>query len=73
MINELMELCEGSEIKPKIRLCDTMGYGLPYPKSELPRSIPGLITTILENTDVVPEQLEWHLVADGLVPVSVSD
>lgn len=57
MINELMEASDG---KIKIRLCDTMGYGLPYPGTTLPRSIPLLLHTILENTDIKSEQLEWH-------------
>lgn len=60
MINELTDLCKKTDIKIKIRLCDTMGYGLPYPCSSLPRGIPILITEILKNTDISPEQLEWH-------------
>ena len=57
MINELMELSEG---KVKIRLCDTMGYGLPYPGTVLPRSIPAMLDAVLKNTDIKSEQLEWH-------------
>ena len=60
MINELMELCSESDLKLKIRLCDTMGYGLPYPGASLPRGIPLLISEILDNTDISSEQLEWH-------------
>ena len=57
MINELMDISEG---KVKIRLCDTMGYGLPYPGTTLPRSIPALLDAVLKNTDIKSEQLEWH-------------
>ncbi len=57
MINELQELSKG---KVKIRLCDTMGYGLPYPGTTLPRSIPAMLDAILKNTDIKSEQLEWH-------------
>ena len=57
MINELQELSDG---KVKIRLCDTMGYGLPYPGTVLPRSIPAMLDAILKNTDIKSEQLEWH-------------
>ncbi len=57
MINELNELSEG---KVKIRLCDTMGYGVPYPGAKAPRGVAALIATILEETDVTSERLEWH-------------
>ncbi len=60
MINELNQLCEGTDKRVKIRLCDTMGYGLPYPGTELPRSVPGLISAILKNTDTKSDMLEWH-------------
>ena len=60
MINELCELCNGTGIKVKIRLCDTMGYGLPYPCSKIPRGIAELVSEILEHSDIESEQLEWH-------------
>jgi isopropylmalate/homocitrate/citramalate synthase len=60
MINEVNELCRGTGVKPKIRLCDTMGYGLPFPEAELPRGIPAMLKEILDNTDCSPAQLEWH-------------
>ena len=60
MINELNALCEGTGKQVKIRLCDTMGYGLPYASSELPRSVPALIGAILDNTDTTSDMLEWH-------------
>ncbi len=60
MINELNELCAGTGKRVKIRLCDTMGYGLPFPTAELPRGIPAIIKAILDNTDTRSESLEWH-------------
>ncbi|HPN84727.1 MAG TPA: hypothetical protein PK821_05255, partial [Victivallales bacterium] len=60
MINELLEICGGKNEMLKIRLCDTMGYGLPYACSELPRGIPALVKSILDNTSIKSEQLEWH-------------
>src|SRR5512137_3130202 len=36
---ELMKLREQSGIDVKIRLCDTMGYGITYPGAALPRSV----------------------------------
>ncbi len=60
MINELHEISKDSGKKVKIRLCDTMGYGLPYVCASLPRGIPALMSAIRQNTDIGPEQLEWH-------------
>lgn len=60
MINELNELCAGTDKKIKFRLCDTMGYGIPYPNAEIPRGVPAIIKAILDNTDTTSEYLEWH-------------
>ncbi len=60
MINELNELTAGTDKKIKFRLCDTMGYAVPFPNAELPRGVPALINAILENTDTTSEYLEWH-------------
>ncbi len=47
------------ELKPKIRLCDTMGFGLPYPSVELPRSVPKLIRKTIQ-AGIPSGRLEWH-------------
>lgn len=60
MINELLEMSSGSGIDIKIRLCDTMGYGLPYPGTQLPRGVAAMCEAIRANTDLKSEQLEWH-------------
>lgn len=57
--NELMKLSKEYDRPVKIRLCDTLGFGLPYPGVELPRSIPKLVTGLRE-IGVPAEWLEWH-------------
>lgn len=57
---ELMKLAEESKVPIKIRLCDTMGYGVPYPGAILPRSVPRLAYALVHDAGVPKEQLEWH-------------
>lgn len=57
---KLKELSEESGIDIKIRLCDTMGYGLPFPQASLPRSVPKLIYLLKKEAGVQSEDLEWH-------------
>ncbi|MCX5844423.1 MAG: histone-lysine N-methyltransferase, partial [Deltaproteobacteria bacterium] len=57
---ELMKLREESGIDIKIRLCDTMGYGVTYPGASLPRSIDKLIRVFVEEGGVPGHLLEWH-------------
>ncbi|MFO7871079.1 MAG: 2-isopropylmalate synthase [Kiritimatiellia bacterium] len=61
-VRKLMEISEQlpEELKIKIRLCDTMGYGITYPAAALPRSIPKLIHRMINDAGVPPERLEWH-------------
>jgi len=59
-VQALMELSEESGIPIKIRLCDTLGYGIPYPEAALPRSVPKLIYTLVHEGGVPKERLEWH-------------
>ena len=51
---------ESEKRKVKIRLCDTMGFGLPYPGTEEPRSIPKLIWRMINECGVSPDRIEWH-------------
>ncbi len=44
----------------KIRLCDTMGFGVSFPGVELPRSIPKLIYKLNQEVGVPSDRLEWH-------------
>jgi len=48
------------ELSVKIRLCDTMGFGLSYPGVALPRSIPKLLYKLNRELGIPSEQLEWH-------------
>ncbi|HID94864.1 MAG TPA: histone-lysine N-methyltransferase [Candidatus Latescibacteria bacterium] len=65
-VQELMEIYEqvGEEELDgppiKIRLCDTMGFGLPYPEAALPRSIPKIVHTMIHEAGVPCHALEWH-------------
>ena len=56
---ELMKLAEEYNSPVKIRLCDTLGFGLPWAGASLPRSIPKLIYG-LRQIGVPAERLEWH-------------
>lgn len=57
---ELMKLSQQSKIPIKIRLCDTMGYGLTYPSAVLPRSVPKLAEAFHKELGIPSQQLEWH-------------
>ena len=59
-VNALSELSEQSGIPVKIRMCDTMGYGVPYPGVALPRSVPGIVYGLRHYAEVPSELLEWH-------------
>jgi len=56
---ELMKLSEQYNKPVKIRLCDTLGFGLPWVQASLPRSVPKLVHG-LRRIGVPSEQLEWH-------------
>ena len=57
---ELMKLSQESGVPIKIRACDTLGYGVPYPGAALPRSVPGIIYGLRHYAQVPSECLEWH-------------
>jgi len=61
-VERLMEMSEQvpEEQRAKIRLCDTMGFGISYPGAELPRSIPKLIYKLNQEVGVPSSRLEWH-------------
>jgi isopropylmalate/homocitrate/citramalate synthase len=58
--HELMKLAEQSKSVIKIRVCDTLGLGTPYPGVAMPRSVPGLIYGLQYYAGVPSEWLEWH-------------
>jgi len=71
----LMRLSEDSGVPVKIRACDTMGYGVPYPGVALPRSVSGIIYGLQHYSGVPCEMIEWHGHNDfykGVVNASVA-
>ncbi|MGQ9574450.1 MAG: hypothetical protein ACUVUC_03965 [Thermoguttaceae bacterium] len=61
-IERLMRMSEQvpDSLSVKIRLCDTLGFGLSYPGAALPRSIPKLIYKVNRQAGVPSHRLEWH-------------
>ncbi len=61
-VQKLEKLTENQpeHLKVKIRLCDTMGFGLPFPGVAEPRSIPKLIWRMKEECGISEDRLEWH-------------
>jgi isopropylmalate/homocitrate/citramalate synthase len=61
-IDRLMRMSEQvpEERSVKIRLCDTMGFGVHYPGVELPRSVPKMIYKINQECGVPSDRIEWH-------------
>ena len=57
---DIMRLSEESKLPVKIRLCDTMGFGVPYPVAALPRCVPKIIRAMIDDAGVPSEYLEWH-------------
>jgi isopropylmalate/homocitrate/citramalate synthase len=56
---QLMKLSEEYKKPVKIRLCDTLGFGLPWPDVALPRSVPKLVAGF-RKIGVPAKWLEWH-------------
>jgi len=57
---ELMKLGESYGIDIKIRLCDTMGFAVPWGEAKLPRSTPKLVHGLIHDAGVRGDLLEWH-------------
>ena len=57
---ELMKLSQESGIPVKIRMCDTMGFGVSFPGATLPRSVQGIVYGLNHFAGVPHAQLEWH-------------
>ena len=57
---ELMKLMDEYKIPVKIRVCDTMGYGVNYPGAVIPRSVPGIIYGLMTHAGVPSELIEFH-------------
>jgi isopropylmalate/homocitrate/citramalate synthase len=59
-VQELMKLSETTNVPIKVRACDTMGYGFPFPGMALPRGVPEIFYALIHDGGVPSEQLEWH-------------
>lgn len=57
---ELMKLMDESGIPIKIRMCDTMGFGVSFPGVTLPRSVQGIVYGLHHYAHVPHGLLEWH-------------
>jgi citrate (Re)-synthase len=57
---ELMKRNRQTGIPIKVRLCDTMGFGVSYPNAILPRGVPKLVAAMVNDAGVPPQYLEWH-------------
>jgi len=62
LVQQLMTISKDvpEDMKVKIRLCDTLGFGLSYPGVKLPRSVPKLIYKVIHDFGVPSDRLEWH-------------
>jgi len=56
---DLMELARQYNSPVKLRLCDTLGFGVPFANSSLPRGVPKLVAAF-RSVGVPGEWLEWH-------------
>ncbi len=61
-VQKVMRLSEQvpDHLKAKIRMCDTMGFGITFPGAAPPRSIPKLIYKMVHECGVPSDRLEWH-------------
>lgn len=57
---ELMNMSNDSGVPIKVRACDTMGFGVPYPGAAMPRSVSGIIYGLQHYAEVPSDMLEWH-------------
>lgn len=60
LVNKLMDMSKQSGIPIKIRMCDTLGVGVSYGQTEVPRSVQGLVHGLRTICNVPEECLEWH-------------
>ena len=60
LAQKLMEFSRQSSMPVKIRLCDTMGYGVPYAGAALPRSVQRIVHAFINDGGVPGAWLEWH-------------
>jgi isopropylmalate/homocitrate/citramalate synthase len=59
-VQDLMKLSQAANMPVKVRACDTMGYGFPFPGTSLPRGVPEIFYALIHEGGVPSELLEWH-------------
>jgi isopropylmalate/homocitrate/citramalate synthase len=61
-VDRLMRMSEQvpEELSVKVRICDTMGFGVHFPGVELPRSVPKIVYKLNQECGVPSDRLEWH-------------
>ena len=60
LASELLSLGQEYSVKVKMRMCDTMGVGLPWAQAALPRSVPKIFHALKHEVGVGAEELEFH-------------
>ncbi|MFN7963966.1 MAG: pyruvate carboxyltransferase [Thermoanaerobaculia bacterium] len=58
-VEAVLTVCQQAGQRPKLRLCDTLGLGLPDEDVELPRSVPRWVRR-LRRLGLAAEELEFH-------------
>lgn len=58
--SQLMQISQECHIPIKVRACDTLGLGVPYPGVALPRSVSGNIYGLQHYAGVPSDMIEWH-------------
>ena len=56
----IKKLGDEANMPIKIRCCDTMGYGVSYLGSAMPRSVQGIIYGLKHYAEIPSAQIEWH-------------
>ncbi|MDD4367571.1 MAG: 2-isopropylmalate synthase [Oscillospiraceae bacterium] len=59
-VDALMALGKEAATPIKIRACDTLGLGVPFPGVAMPRSVPGILYGLRHYAEVPSGLLEWH-------------
>jgi len=59
-VRELMKLSKETGVPVKIRACDTMGFGVTFPGTVMPRCVQGIIHNLIHHGGVPHEMIEWH-------------
>lgn len=60
LVRSLMDLSKESGVDIKIRACDTLGLGISYTGTSLPRSVPAIIHGLRNECNVPSKSIEWH-------------